>query len=395
GSSNGSNGSSNGSNGSSNGSNGTIDTTNGTNTTNTTTIDTNTTNTTTIDTTNGTNGTNTTTTNGTNITNITNGTNTTTTNGTNTTTTTNGTNTNTTNGTNTTTTTTNGTIYCFGGKQTEDEETYGGLYRIDLNLNPTTINSSGFFQAPSVKWFILRDDSKQPSGTPNLRGRLGHSLIYIPQLSGIKFSNSLAVVGGQRGKENFKEIQFYALESDTVYQSIPFPFQTEGRVIQRTILYKTDLIILFTHGKEKDTKLTNSTLYSFSLKTEKWRKIQEEHKEHEQTPHPRSAHQFVLCGNKFLLFGGNVGENRVNDLWKLSLVESTREESRKEAIFILRKHAFYNLLDSNKLREAVEYLRGSIKPIAKKEDFEKLCLEIFEREDEADAYEEISKRIIV
>lgn len=273
----------------------------------------------------------------------------------------------------------NGTIYSFGGKQTDDEETYGGLYRVDVQPE-----CSGSF--PS-RWEVVREDSSQPEGTPILRGRLGHSMVFIPEgfLPGCRFNNSLVIVGGQRGKENFKEIQFYALDTDTVYETIPFPLRTEGRVIQRSILYNEDILLLFTYGKEKDSKLDTFSLFSFSLRYEKWTEITLSHH-----PLPRSAHQFILNGSSFYLFGGNVLDKRQNDLWRLSLRKPSREDVRTLALSYLKKYKFLDLLDRKREKEAVEYLRKSLRPLLPKESFEKLCLEVFERQDETDPFEEIS-----
>lgn len=266
------------------------------------------------------------------------------------------------------------TIYSFGGKRTADEETYGGLYKLDLK-----------------SWSVIREDSLQPTGTPILRGRLGHSMIFIPKdyIPGSRFNNSLGIVGGQRGKENYKEILFYALDTDTVYETIPFPIRTEGRVIQRAILYKEDILVLFTYGTEK---LDTFSLWTYSLKHEEWNRVVQN--DTFLSPIPRSAHQLVLCDSSFYLFGGNVMDKRQNDLWRLSLKKTPLEDVRRLARFTVRKYKFLDLLDKKREKEAVDYLRRKIKPLNPgKEALEGLCREIFQREDETDPYEEISKLV--
>ncbi|EOB15528.1 Muskelin [Nosema bombycis CQ1] len=349
----------------------------------------------------------------------------------------------------------NGVLYCFGGKQTDDDETYGGLYRIEIkedcggegddegmdrvddedsndcndsnhtlpnyDLSPTnsstnstnstpstslnntpsnntTLNSSGFFHNPIERWFTLRDDLKQPSNTPQLRGRLGHTMIYIPKnhIPGNIHNNSLVIIGGQRGKENFKHIQFYSIDSDTVYETVHFPIKTEGRIIQRAHLYGEDLIVLFTFGTEKDSKLDTFCLYSYSLIKDKWKLIINVDG---LIPLPRSAHQFVKFKNHFILFGGNVtdkSDKRQNDMWKLTLKRISIEEVKELLSFKIRKYKVLNLLDKGWKKIAIEFLQMKVKPLVTPKnanEFEKLCGEFFDRQDESELYEEIEKII--
>lgn len=267
-------------------------------------------------------------------------------------------------------------IYMFGGKTTNFDDSFGGLYKIQIDD-----------KLSSAKWTRLLDSTIQSHDSPVLKGRLGHVLLHInlPE-----YPNTLAVVGGQRGKEYFKSISLYSLDTNTVYETIPFPIYTDGRVLQRSILYNTDILILFTYGKDKESRLDMSALYSYSLVFRKWTEIELD----SAGPMPRTAHQFVLWNNIFYLFGGNVVDTRQSDLWMLELKKRTYKDARRMAFMTVRKHKFFEIY-KNDTQEGLKYLRSKVKECVvdryTKRIFEDTCYEIFKRK--RDALEDIEQYI--
>ncbi|WUR04274.1 muskelin-like protein [Vairimorpha necatrix] len=267
-------------------------------------------------------------------------------------------------------------IYMFGGKTTNFDDEFGGLYKVEIdNKNK------------SAQWTKLLDSKKQSNASPTIKGRLGHVTLHIDTY---EYPNTLAIIGGQRGKEYFKSISLYSLDTWTVYESIPFPINTDGRVLQRSILYNNDIIVLFTYGKDKESRLDISKLYSYSLIYKTWNEVEIDFK----GPMPRTAHQFIFWVDKFYLFGGNVVDERQNDFWTLDLTKMSYEDARRCAIMTVRKHKFLEMYKED-TRSGLKYLRSKVKECVvdkyTKRIFEDTCYEIFERT--SDTYEDIKQYI--
>lgn len=260
-------------------------------------------------------------------------------------------------------------IYIFGGR-TQNDQFYSGLF---------------FLQNGLMK--CIRSQGSQPENSMELKGRVGHSLILIPKNyfkeetnkfkkvlnSPSFFNNSLLIVGGQRGKEFYKEITFYSLEYDSVYYNEPFPINCDGRITQRSVLNGNEIIIHLCYSKEKD-KLSNTVILIYNLKLRKWidtKLISEE-------PLSRTAHQFTKVNQNFYLFGGNTGHStrRVNDLWKLTLIKPTKQKIINELKFIIRRHFYLNMNDKKK---ALIYIKEKIHSLLNErlmEEYKALCCEI-------------------
>lgn len=237
-------------------------------------------------------------------------------------------------------------FFLFGGRSQNDHY-YAGLYRLE-----------------GSRMKVLRSQSLQPENSPELKGRVGHSLLYIPPnyfpesddevalSSCFNYNNSLLIIGGQRIKDNYKEITFYSVDTDTVYRNVAFPIISEGKVVQRAILKGYEIIIHFSYSKEKD-RFNETALWVYNLKLNRWIEC-----ECNAGPSARSAHQFIECGD-YYIYGGNLGQGckRAGDMWKLQLKKKTVEEILRDLRFIIRKHRFLSI--ENKL-EALEYLKNNV-----------------------------------
>ncbi|AFM97815.1 hypothetical protein EHEL_020590 [Encephalitozoon hellem ATCC 50504] len=252
------------------------------------------------------------------------------------------------------------------------------------------------------RWTMIRSDMVQPPYTPSLKSRLGHSMVFIPPdyIEGSIYNNSLVIIGGQRNKNPIREILFYSLDTDTVFQSEPFPINGDGKIIQRGILYQSEIVVLFCYGKEREGKFENIDVYTYSLIRRRWSKVVAKARAEagvEIGPLPRSAHQFVEMNGWFYLFGGNVSERtdrRVNDMWVFKLEKKTNKEIRHLSKLLVRKHKYLHLLGIDE-ETAVDYLRTSILSMVVDEDtreiFEDLCREVYRRKTFADPVEDICR----
>ncbi|KAL0266007.1 UNVERIFIED_CONTAM: hypothetical protein PYX00_011724 [Menopon gallinae] len=245
----------------------------------------------------------------------------------------------------------NPVFFLFGGRSQNDHY-YAGLYKLE-----------------GSKMKVLRSQSLQPESSPELKGRVGHSLLYIPPdyfppeddaehgmppklLFLSHYNNSLLIIGGQRIKDNYKEITFYSIDTDTVYRNIAFPIVSEGKVVQRAVLRHHEIVVHFSYSKEKD-KFNETSLWIYNLKLNKWIEC-----ESNSGPSARSAHQFVECGS-YYMYGGNLGQGskRAGDMWKLELKKKTVGEIIRDLKFIVRKHRFLSM--GSKL-DALEYLKNNV-----------------------------------
>lgn len=316
-------------------------------------------------------------------------------------------------------------ICIFGGKSTEKEDTYAGLYMYSLGEECEDSTAAAANEACDAlsrrmqelglddrersmdvedRWRIVRLDAVQPADTPALRSRLGHTMLHIPHdcVPGSMYNNSLAIIGGQRNKDSVREIAFYSLETDTVFQNVPFPIKGDGKMVQRSALYLGEIIVVFCHGREKEGKLETTDVYTFSLARGMWTKAVERGVSGTRAGariSPRSAHQFVEMDGSFYLFGGNVSEKterRVNDFWTFRLQKKSPEDMRHLARFLARKHRYLHLLEEDEER-AVEYLRTSLLEMAVDEDtqrmFEELCSEVYRRRMHGDAADDICRLV--
>ncbi|KAF7678808.1 Muskelin [Astathelohania contejeani] len=258
-------------------------------------------------------------------------------------------------------------FYIMGGRGfTREDQFYNGLFRFSL------VDQS---------WKVIRKDVGQPVDTPIIRGRVGHSLVYLNQKP---YYNTLAIVGGQRGKEYFKDVLMYDLKTDTVYQSIPFPVMTEGRMTQRAVKNsKGELVIMLCYSQDRET--VYNTLDIYTLSSGEWKKCTSS-----IGPIPRSAHQFIYNerNDRYYLFGGNCvknsGEMRENDLWELTLSKPNRKDVINELIFLIRKYKFLRMLsDGVAMEDALDYLQTCVYDSLDHsnpknvENFRSLCCEIY------------------
>ncbi|KAL7348181.1 muskelin N-terminus domain-containing protein [Encephalitozoon intestinalis] len=263
---------------------------------------------------------------------------------------------------------------------------------------PSTSSSSLF----RSRWMVIRSDTMQPSSTPSLKSRLEHSMVFIPPdyIEGSIYNNSLVVIGGQKNKSSMREMVFYRLDTDTVFQSVPFPISGEGRVVQRGLLYLNEIVVLFCHGKEKEGRFENIDVYTFSLIKKKWTEVVVKSRTEagvDIKPAPRSAHQFVEMDGWFYLFGGNISEKvdrRVNDMWVFRLEKKTNKEIRHLSKFLVRKHKYLYLLGIDE-EKAIDYLRTSVLNMVVDDDtrelFEELCHEVYRRKIFVDPVEDICR----
>lgn len=271
------------------------------------------------------------------------------------------------------------------------------------SLSCMSSSSLGLF---SYRWKLLRSDTVQPPNTPSLKSRLGHTMIFIPPnyIPGNVYNNCLAIVGGQRNKDSMREMVFYSLETDTVFQNIPFPIKGDGKIVQRALLYSTEIVVLFCCGREKEGKFETIEVYTYSLMKGRWAKVQERSRCSagvDIRPLPRSAHQFVEMNGYFYLFGGNVSEKterRMNDLWVFKLSKKTPQDIRHLSKFLTRKHKYLRLLDTDEER-AIDYLRSSVLSMVVDEDtrelFEELCYEVYRRRMFVDPIDDICRLLTI
>lgn len=246
----------------------------------------------------------------------------------------------------------NPAFFLFGGRSQNDHY-YAGLYKL-----------------VGLKMKVLRSQSLQPENSPELKGRVGHSMVYIPPgyfskgeedaqqnlklFSLSDYNNTLLIIGGQRIKDNYKEITFYSVDTDTVYKNVAFPIVSDGKIVQRALLRNHEVIIHFSYSKEKD-RFNKTSLWVYNLKLGKWIEC-----DSNEGPSPRSAHQFVECAGRYYMYGGNLGQEgskRAGDMWKLELKKKDIQGVIRDLKFIVRKHKFLRM--ENKL-EALEYLKNNI-----------------------------------
>lgn len=282
----------------------------------------------------------------------------------------------------------------FGSRVLHENITDESNSRYELSTSSSSLLIS--------RWTMLRSDMVQPPSTPSLKSRLGHSMVFIPPdyIEGSIYNNSLAILGGQRNKNSIREILFYSLDTDTVFQSVAFPINGDGKIIQRGTLYLSEIVVLFCHGKEKEGKFESIDVYTYSLTRKRWTKVIAKTRAEagvEIKPLPRSAHQFVEMNGWFYLFGGNVSERtdrRVNDMWVFRLEKKTNKEIRHLSKFLVRKHKYLHLLGTDE-KKAIDYLRTSVLSMAVDEDtreiFEELCHEVYKRKIFTDPVEDICR----
>lgn len=255
------------------------------------------------------------------------------------------------------------------------------------------------------RWELVRSDTMQPPGTPSLKPRLGHTMLFIPpgHIEGSIYNNCLVVIGGQRNKDSIREMVFYSLDTDTVFQNVAFPIKGDGKVVQRGLLYSAEIVVLFSYGREKEGKFESIDVYTYSLLRGKWTKVDVKSRTEagvDIMPAPRSAHQFVEMNGWFYLFGGNVSERmerRVNDMWVFKLTKKTKQEICHLSKFLVRKHKYLHLLGADEER-AIDYLRTSVLSMVVDDDtrelFEELCHEVYRRRIFVDPVEDICRLLV-
>lgn len=266
-------------------------------------------------------------------------------------------------------------------------------------IHESSPSTSSFF---SHRWKLLRSDSVQPCNTPSLKSRLGHTMLFIPpdHIPDSVYNNCLVIVGGQRNKDSIREMVFYSLDTDTVFKNVPFPVKGDGKIVQRSLLYRNEIVVLFCYGREKEGKFESIEVYTYSLIRGRWARVVERSRSEvgvDIKPMPRSAHQFAEVNDCFYLFGGNVSEKterRVNDLWGFKLSKKTPQDIRHLSKFLTRKHKYLHLLDTDE-EKAIEYLRSSVLSMVIDEDtremFDELCYEVYRRKLLVDPVEDICR----
>lgn len=231
----------------------------------------------------------------------------------------------------------------------------------------------------------MRSQNRAPGKTPGLKGRSGHNVIYISkgyfkESDGLfpmeNYNHSLIIIGGQRIKENCKELTFYKIETDTVYKNVPLPLQLDTKIVQRAILVNGEIIINFTFSKDKD-KLNGSALYIYNIKKDRWAICNES----DCKPRPRSAYQFLRCKDFIYLFGGNVEEitnKRENDMWKLRITKKSTSDIVRDIKFIIRKHILLNLENNAcSLKYLKEHVYEVVNHVTEEFKYRDLCCSKF------------------
>ncbi|EJW01206.1 hypothetical protein EDEG_00566 [Edhazardia aedis USNM 41457] len=200
--------------------------------------------------------------------------------------------------------------------------------------------------------------------------------------------NIFAVFGGIKDKNQIKKVTLYDLDSDTVFRHADLPIKTEYRVILRNAVVGDTVYVLFCYESSRENDLDKIELFKYNVPNNKWTKIQVTGEQ----PSPRSAHSFQYNhqNNTFYVFGGNKGgsrtQYRINDMWKLKLIDRETEEknNEKKIRILVRVHAYRRLL-INSPNQAIKYLREKILcllNIQNKQDeifYKKLSLEIFKK----------------
>lgn len=261
-------------------------------------------------------------------------------------------------------------IYIFGGRVivpsaapgTVTEAQYSGLYRYSIRED---------------RWTLLRSDLEPLNGTPNIKSRIGHSMVFNPQ------TRQIYIYAGQRHKDHLSDFYVYDVDSDTVVEMIKDTSRVGGPdagFTQRSTLdvARQELFLFSGLMKEKsghslvvtaeNTSSTTSNpsgapqqpkevakncFWVYNLRHCKWTRIYSNDNNNcdLEEPVPRFAHQLVyspLSGIHYL-FGGNPGENgnpkkRLGDFWQLQLTRSLNEpDVLRRAAFLIRRQQFYEL----------------------------------------------------
>lgn len=283
-----------------------------------------------------------------------------------------------------------GVIYVFGGRLISaangtpgslPEAVYSGLYAYDIGQD---------------QWRLLRDDSSPLSGTPIIKARIGHSMIFNPT------TRQIYIYAGQRHKDYLCDFYVYDVDSDTVVEMVKdtsriggpdagftqrstldvhrqelFLFSglmrektptstasggnsnSSGGAIQGTLL--SSVSASSNNGSGVQSELARNSFWLYSLGNRRWTRIYTNESSSSDEPCPRFAHQLVYDAHTGLhyLFGGNPGEpgaprRRLGDFWQLQLVRPAQEaDILRRALFLLRRQQFYELCVTRHHPEAV------------------------------------------
>lgn len=285
-------------------------------------------------------------------------------------------------------------LYVFGGRliptmpiqgsssSSIPESTYSGLYAFNLATG---------------QWRQIRGDFDLIPGTPTLKSRIGHSMLFDP------ITRKLLIFAGTRLKESLADFYVYSVEQDKVVEMCKDVAKAGGPepgLTQRATLdtHRREMFLLSSVVRDRSsvgpatpsgggaahsptsplplltgtgaiTESPRNYLWSYHLVRRTWSLIYSSTlpsatsdslgasaasspvSESEEEPRPRYAHQLVYDPLRQIhyLFGGNPGEvgnprRRLNDFWSLQL-QRTRgpEDILRRATFLLRRQCFREL----------------------------------------------------
>lgn len=294
-------------------------------------------------------------------------------------------------------------IYCFGGciveKMKTDEKAismkFSGLFSYNILTNT---------------WKKLRVDDEDifESNIEKIRGRSGHSMFFDEK------SESLFIIGGQRGNEYLQDILLYNPsrddlvnlvvessillapisgftqtatfdeESGSLFLSLGFYKDRVGskKAYVQTSFYeykidRNDWKLIHTCGSLEYQPVCGGKNDVVSCKVEYleakkvYNSLQQQQKEIcdiDQEPVPRFSHQIVFSARKktFYLFGGNPGSDvdfRLDDFWQLKLNKMHKSQLDRLCKMSIRQCKFYDMLNKCDPIGALDHLQHKINPL--------------------------------
>jgi hypothetical protein len=279
-------------------------------------------------------------------------------------------------------------LYVFGGRIINAhqpisgaETLYSGLYSYDLEF---------------ATWKLIRADGDVLPGTPNIKARIGHSMIFNP------LTRQLIIYAGQRHKDYLCDFYIYDVDRNVITQMIKDTSKIggpEAGFTQRSTLDATRQELFLFSGLMRErsassglsglsgsagsagsiannpatgsnigsntgnngqqtmsTEAAKNSFWIYNLNHRKWTRIYSSDSSSTTSdtldePCPRFAHQLVYdpVTKTHYLFGGNPGESgnprrRLGDFWALKLDGPLSGiDILRRAIFRIRRQQFFEM----------------------------------------------------
>ncbi|KAG6865484.1 hypothetical protein C0991_002196 [Blastosporella zonata] len=281
-------------------------------------------------------------------------------------------------------------LYIFGGRIVDgDWETvkYSGLYSYNIRLS---------------KWKLLQIADPPVVSASMIPSRFGHSMVLEPA------TRTLYIFAGQRDDKYLCDMFAYDIATNTateLFADFSAAGGPDSSFTQRSVIDPSlrELYVGLTRKQQPGALTTISSeapnwMFSYDSKPGTWTQIlshppdrepsspttDTHDEEYLEQPQPRYAHQVVYnpLTRTVFLHGGNAGvvdamehtgeeghkEERMDDLWQMTLVRAGSEEVIRRATYQLRQQQFREMCEDAAPIKALSFLQTEVSAVVDHND---------------------------